>query len=70
MNNTIIKVKTLSDSIIEGFLLSHQRNLPKNSNLITVEYEVSKEGLLMNTINIYKCFLKRGAKTYIIRNKF
>ena len=64
-----IKVNCISGNEYQAYKLSHQRELPKNAKL----YECGQENnnkTLGRTFSVYKKYMKKGNKMYIIFNKY
>ncbi len=68
-NMDFIKVSCITGNDYQAYELSHQRELPKGSNL----YECGQEfcnGSLGRTFTLYKKYMKKGNKMYVIFSKY
>ena len=64
-----IKVNCITGSEYQAYELSHQRELPKGSNLYGCGQEFNNREL-GRTFTIYKKYMKKGSKIYIIFSKY
>ena len=63
-----IKVNCVTGNTYSGYVLNHQRELPKNSKLYECGQEYNNH-IFGRTFNVYKKIMKKGNKFYIIFKK-
>jgi len=63
-----IKVDCVTGNTYSGYVLNHQRELPKNAKLYECGQEYNNKTLGRN-FSIYKKIMNKGNKFYIIFNK-
>lgn len=68
-NMDFIKVNCITGNEYQAYELSHQRELPKGSNLYECGQEFNNREL-GRTFTIYKKYMKKGSKMYIIFSKY
>ena len=64
-----IKISCISGNEYSAYKLNHHSELPKNSVLHHCGNEL-KDGVIGKSFSVYRKYMKKGNKTYIIFSKY